>query len=160
MPPRKARRSSPSAPRSKPNRRSRRRRQAEAFLADLGLDEPGLNRLIRAGYQLLGLQTYFTAGVKEVRAWTITQGRHRAAGRRRHPHRFRTGFIRAQTIAFDDFIAYKGEAGRQGSRQDARRRQGIRRQGRRRTELPVQRLGKGGSTQRLLQDRKEELVGE
>ncbi|MDD3353209.1 redox-regulated ATPase YchF [Zoogloea sp.] len=82
-----------------------------AFLADLGLEEPGLNRLIRAGYQLLGLQTYFTAGVKEVRAWTIHVGdtAPQAAGVIHTD--FERGFIRAQTISFDDFIKYKGEAG-------------------------------------------------
>ena len=81
------------------------------FLADLGLEEPGLNRLIRAGYKLLGLQTYFTAGVKEVRAWTIHIGdtAPQAAGVIHTD--FEKGFIRAQTIAFDDFIQYKGEAG-------------------------------------------------
>ena len=81
------------------------------FLADLGLDEPGLNRLIRAGYSLLGLQTYFTAGVKEVRAWTIHTGdtAPQAAGVIHTD--FERGFIRAQTIAYDDFIAYKGEQG-------------------------------------------------
>ena len=83
----------------------------KAFLADLGLDEPGLNRLIRAGYDLLGLQTYFTAGVKEVRAWTIHKGdtAPQAAGVIHTD--FERGFIRAQTIAFEDFIAYKGEQG-------------------------------------------------
>jgi GTP-binding protein YchF len=83
----------------------------ELFLSDLGLDEPGLNRLIRAGYHLLGLQTYFTAGVKEVRAWTIHQGdtAPQAAGVIHTD--FERGFIRAQTIAYDDFIAFKGEAG-------------------------------------------------
>ena len=82
-----------------------------AFLADLGLQEPGLNRLIRAGYDLLGLQTYFTAGVKEVRAWTIHKGdtAPKAAGVIHTD--FERGFIRAQTIAFDDFIQYKGEQG-------------------------------------------------
>jgi GTP-binding protein YchF len=82
-----------------------------AFLSDLGLDEPGLNRLIRAGYDLLGLQTYFTAGVKEVRAWTIHKGdtAPQAAGVIHTD--FERGFIRAQTIAFDDFIACKGEHG-------------------------------------------------
>jgi ribosome-binding ATPase YchF (GTP1/OBG family) len=70
------------------------------FLADLGLEEPGLNRLIRAGYQLLGLQTYFTAGVKEVRAWTIHVGdtAPQAAGVIHTD--FERGFIRAQTIAW------------------------------------------------------------
>ena len=82
-----------------------------AFLADLGLQEPGLNRLIRAGYDLLGLQTYFTAGVKEVRAWTIHKGdtAPKAAGVIHTD--FERGFIRAQTIAFDDFIQYRGEHG-------------------------------------------------
>lgn len=81
------------------------------FLADLGQEEPGLNRLIRAGYKLLGLQTYFTAGVKEVRAWTIHIGdtAPQAAGVIHTD--FEKGFIRAQTISFDDFIQYKGEAG-------------------------------------------------
>ena len=83
----------------------------QAFLADLGLEEPGLNRLIRAAYDLLGLQTYFTAGVKEVRAWTIRKGdtAPRAAGVIHSD--FEKGFIRAQTIAFEDFIACKGEQG-------------------------------------------------
>ncbi|HNN85809.1 MAG TPA: redox-regulated ATPase YchF, partial [Accumulibacter sp.] len=82
-----------------------------AFLADLGLAEPGLNRLIRAAYQLLGLQTYFTAGPKEVRAWTIHAGdtAPQAAGVIHSD--FERGFIRAQTISFADFIACKGEQG-------------------------------------------------
>jgi len=81
------------------------------FLADLGLEEPGLNRLIRTGYELLGLQTYFTAGVKEVRAWTIHKGdtAPQAAGVIHTD--FEKGFIRAQTIAYVDFIACGGEAG-------------------------------------------------
>ncbi len=81
------------------------------FLADMGMAEPGLNRLIRAGYELLGLQTYFTAGVKEVRAWTIHKGdtAPQAAGVIHTD--FERGFIRAQTISYDDFIAYKGEHG-------------------------------------------------
>ncbi|HZX31800.1 MAG TPA: redox-regulated ATPase YchF [Rhodocyclaceae bacterium] len=85
--------------------------EKQVFLEDLGLEEPGLNRLIRAGYKLLGLQTYFTAGVKEVRAWTIHQGdtAPQAAGVIHTD--FERGFIRAQTISYDDFIAYKGEAG-------------------------------------------------
>ena len=83
----------------------------DMFLQELGLEEPGLNRLIRAGFKLLGLQTYFTAGVKEVRAWTVRVGATapQAAGVI-HGH-FERGFIRAQTIAFEDFIAYKGEQG-------------------------------------------------
>ncbi len=81
------------------------------FLADLGMQEPGLNRVIRAAYSLLGLQTYFTAGVKEVRAWTIGVGdtAPQAAGVIHTD--FERGFIRAQTIAYDDFISYKGEQG-------------------------------------------------
>ncbi|MGB3424044.1 MAG: redox-regulated ATPase YchF [Castellaniella sp.] len=81
------------------------------FLEDMGMTEPGLDRVIRAGYQLLGLQTYFTAGVKEVRAWTIPVGATgpQAAGVIHTD--FERGFIRAQTIAFDDFIACKGEQG-------------------------------------------------
>jgi GTP-binding protein YchF len=83
----------------------------EAFLTDMGMQEPGLDRLIRAAYKLLGLQTYFTAGVKEVRAWTIHVGdtAPQAAGVIHTD--FERGFIRAQTIAYDDFIAYKGESG-------------------------------------------------
>ncbi|CUA81763.1 GTP-binding protein YchF [Gulbenkiania indica] len=79
------------------------------FLAEMGLEEPGLNRLIRAAYKLLGLQTYFTAGVKEVRAWTIHVGdtAPQAAGVIHTD--FERGFIRAQTISFDDFITYGGE---------------------------------------------------
>jgi GTP-binding protein YchF len=81
------------------------------FLATLGLDEPGLDRLIRAGYALLGLITYFTAGPKEVRAWTITSGT-KAPGAAGVIHTdFEKGFIRAQTIAYDDFIRYGGETG-------------------------------------------------
>ena len=81
------------------------------FLSSLGLESAGLDRLIRAGYTLLGLQTYFTAGVKEVRAWTIHQGdtAPQAAGVIHTD--FERGFIRAQTIAYDDFIQYKGENG-------------------------------------------------
>jgi len=81
------------------------------FLRDLGLEEPGLNRVIRAGYQLLGLQTYFTAGVKEVRAWTIHRGdtAPQAAGVIHSD--FEHGFIRAEVIGFDDFIACRGEQG-------------------------------------------------
>lgn len=83
----------------------------DAFLADLGLDEPGLNRLIRAGYALLGLQTYFTAGVKEVRAWTVRAGSTAPQAAAVIHTDFEKGFIRAETIAYDDFIKYKGEAG-------------------------------------------------
>ncbi|QWP78876.1 redox-regulated ATPase YchF [Lysobacter sp. K5869] len=83
----------------------------DTFLADLGLDEPGLNRLIRAGYALLGLQTYFTAGVKEVRAWTVKAGSTAPQAAAVIHTDFEKGFIRAETIAYDDFIKYKGESG-------------------------------------------------
>ncbi len=81
------------------------------FLTDMGMEEPGLDRVIRAGYDLLGLQTYFTAGVKEVRAWTIHKGdtAPQAAGVIHTD--FERGFIRAQTIAYDDFVQFKGESG-------------------------------------------------
>jgi GTP-binding protein YchF len=81
------------------------------FLAEIGQEEPGLNRLIRAAFKLLGLQTYFTAGEKEVRAWTVAVGATgpQAAGVIHTD--FERGFIRAQTIAFDDYITYKGEQG-------------------------------------------------
>jgi GTP-binding protein YchF len=81
------------------------------FLTDMGMEEPGLNRLIRAGFKLLGLQSYFTAGVKEVRAWTIPVGATgpQAAGVIHTD--FERGFIRAQTIAYEDYIAYNGEQG-------------------------------------------------
>jgi ribosome-binding ATPase len=81
------------------------------FLKEMGLTEPGLNRVIRAGYKLLGLQTYFTAGVKEVRAWTITAGSTAPQAAGVIHTDFEKGFIRAETIAYDDFIALKGEAG-------------------------------------------------
>jgi ribosome-binding ATPase len=81
------------------------------FLADMGLAEPGLNRLIRTGYELLGLQTYFTAGPKEVRAWTVHKGdtAPKAAGVIHTD--FEHGFIRAEVIAYDDYIVNSGEAG-------------------------------------------------
>jgi GTP-binding protein YchF len=83
----------------------------DEFLKDMGLDEPGLNRVIRAGYKLLDLQTYFTAGVKEVRAWQVKRGATgpQAAGVIHSD--FEKGFIRAETVSYDDFIQYKGEAG-------------------------------------------------
>lgn len=85
--------------------------ERDEFLAELGLDEPGLNRLIRAGYDLLDLITYFTAGPKETRAWTITRGTlaPKAAGVIHTD--FEKGFIRAETISFDDYITFDGESG-------------------------------------------------
>jgi GTP-binding protein YchF len=81
------------------------------FLAELKLDEPGLNRVIRGGYALLGLQTYFTAGVKEVRAWTVHAGATAPQAAGVIHTDFERGFIRAEVIAYDDFIKFKGEAG-------------------------------------------------
>lgn len=83
----------------------------DEFLRDLGLDEPGLNRVIRAAYALLGLQTYFTAGVKEVRAWTVKAGSTAPQAAAVIHTDFEKGFIRAETISFADFIKYRGEAG-------------------------------------------------
>ena len=85
--------------------------EAEMFLSEMGLEEPGLDRLIRAGYALLDLQTYFTVGPKEARAWTIARGTlaPQAAGVIHGD--FERGFIRAETIAYDDYIAHGGEAG-------------------------------------------------
>ena len=82
-----------------------------AFLADLGQTEPGLDRVIHAGYKLLGLQTYFTAGPKEVRAWTVAVGATAPQAAAVIHTDFEKGFIRAETIAFDDFIRCKGEQG-------------------------------------------------
>ena len=81
------------------------------FLADLGLDEPGLNRVIRCGYRLLGLQTYFTAGPKEVRAWTTRIGATAPKAAAEIHTDFERGFIRAEVISYDDFVAHKGEHG-------------------------------------------------
>jgi GTP-binding protein YchF len=83
----------------------------DEFLKDMGLDEPGLNRVIRAGYKLLDLQTYFTAGVKEVRAWQVRRGATAPQAAGVIHTDFERGFIRAETISYDDFIQYKGEAG-------------------------------------------------
>lgn len=90
------------------------------FMADLGLTEPGLNRVIRAGYKLLNLQTYFTAGVKEVRAWTIPVGATAPQAAGKIHTDFEKGFIRAVVIAYDDFIQYKGE---QGAKEAGKRRE-------------------------------------
>ncbi|HKJ22267.1 MAG TPA: redox-regulated ATPase YchF [Gammaproteobacteria bacterium] len=85
--------------------------ERQEFLADLGLEEPGLNRVIRAGYRLLGLQTYFTAGVKEVRAWTTPVGATAPQAAGKIHTDFEKGFIRAEVIAYEDFIAHGGEQG-------------------------------------------------
>ena len=83
----------------------------QEFLEGMGLDEPGLNRVIRAGYALLGMQTYFTAGVKEVRAWQVPRGATAPQAAAVIHTDFEKGFIRAETIAYDDFIRYRGESG-------------------------------------------------
>ncbi|QIL02804.1 redox-regulated ATPase YchF [Sphingomonas sinipercae] len=85
--------------------------EREAFLADLGLEETGLSRVIRAGYELLGLITFFTAGPKEARAWTVRRGAKGPEAAGAIHTDFERGFIRAETIAFDDFVACGGEAG-------------------------------------------------
>lgn len=90
------------------------------FMADLGLTEPGLNRVIRGGYQLLNLQTYFTAGVKEVRAWTIPVGATAPQAAGKIHTDFEKGFIRAVVVGFDDYIEFKGE---QGAKEAGKRRE-------------------------------------
>jgi ribosome-binding ATPase YchF (GTP1/OBG family) len=81
------------------------------FLSDMGLAEPGLDRVIHAGYALLGLQTFFTAGPKEVRAWTVRRGDTAAQAAGVIHTDFERGFIRAEVIAYDDYVACKGEQG-------------------------------------------------
>jgi len=81
------------------------------FLAELKLEEPGLNRVIRAAFKLLGLETYFTAGVKEVRAWTVRAGSTAPQAAGVIHTDFERGFIRAEVIGYSDYIAYRGESG-------------------------------------------------
>jgi len=85
--------------------------ERQEFLSEMGLEEPGLNRVVRAGYKLLGLETYFTAGVKEVRAWTIPMGATAPQAAGVIHTDFERGFIRAEVIAYEDFVACKGEQG-------------------------------------------------
>jgi GTP-binding protein YchF len=85
--------------------------EQKEFLDSLGLEEPGLNRVIRAGYELLGLQTYFTVGPKEARAWTIKKGTTAPQAAGVIHGDFEKGFIKAETIAYDDFVKFKGESG-------------------------------------------------
>lgn len=85
--------------------------ERDEFLADLGLEEPGLHRVIRAGYKLLGLQQYFTAGPKEVRAWTVPTGAKAPQGAGVIHTDFEKGFIRAEVISYDDYVAHNGEQG-------------------------------------------------
>jgi len=81
------------------------------FLEEMGMEEPGLDRVIRGGYGLLGLQTYFTAGVKEVRAWTVKIGATAPQAAGVIHTDFERGFIRAEVVSYDDFVQYNGEAG-------------------------------------------------
>ena len=85
--------------------------ERDEFMADMGIEEPGLNRVINSGYALLNLQTYFTAGVKEVRAWTVKQNATAPQAAGVIHTDFEKGFIRAEVIAFDDFIEFNGESG-------------------------------------------------
>jgi ribosome-binding ATPase YchF (GTP1/OBG family) len=85
--------------------------EAEMFLSEMGLDEPGLDRLIRAGYELLHLETYFTVGPKEARAWTIRSGTQAPQAAGVIHGDFERGFIRAETIAYADFVSLGGESG-------------------------------------------------
>ena len=85
--------------------------EKQVFLADMGLEEPGLNRVIRAGYQLLGLQTFFTVGPKEVRAWTVCKGAHAPQAAGVIHTDFERGFIRAETVSYEDFVRFQGEHG-------------------------------------------------
>ena len=110
------------------------------YLETLGLKEAGLDRLIRAGYALLHLVTFFTAGPKEARAWTVTRGSKAPQAAGVIHSDFERGFIRAETIAYDDYVACGGEAGARDFRQAAARRQGLRRAGRRRHALPICKL--------------------
>ena len=116
------------------------REERAEFLETLGLEEPGLDRLIRAGYELLDLITYFTVGPKEARAWTITSGTKAPAAAGVIHTDFEKGFIRAETIAYADYVALERRSRRARCRQAAAGRQGIRRRRRRRDALPVQYL--------------------
>jgi len=85
--------------------------EKQEFLEDLGLEEPGLNRVVRAAYALLNLSTYFTAGVKEVRAWTIPVNATAPQAAGVIHSDFEKGFIRAEVMSYEDFVTYKGEQG-------------------------------------------------
>ncbi len=98
-------------PQSRPNWWQWKAKSAPNILESLGLSETGLARVIRAGYELLGLQTFFTVGPKEARAWTVHKGAKAPQAAGEIHTDFEKGFIRAETIAFDDYIALGGEAG-------------------------------------------------
>ena len=141
----------------------------QAFLEELGLHEPGLDRVIRAAYHLLGLLTFFTVGAQGSPRLDHAQGRAGAAGRRRDPHRLREGLHPRRGDLLRGFHRLQGRAGRQGSREDAARGQGVRRPRGRRDALPIQRVdallppgtgaalraaGEGGSLTRSARARK------
>ena len=106
----------------------------------MGLSEPGLNRVIRAGYDLLHLVTFFTVGPKEARAWTIEKGTKAPQAAGVIHTDFEKGFIRAETIAYDDYVAGRRRGGRARGRQVPPRGQGLRRRRRRRPALPLRNL--------------------
>ena len=110
------------------------------FLEGLGLHDSGLDRVIRAGYDLLGLITFFTVGPKEARAWTVVRGTKAPQAAGTIHGDFERGFIACETIAYDDYRRLQGRGGREGRRQDARRGEGVRREGRRRAAVPLQRV--------------------
>ena len=113
------------------------------FLEAMGLHEAGLDRLIHEGYRLLGLSTYFTVGPKEARAWTIPAGASAPEAAGVIHGDFERGFIRAETIAYDDYVRARRRGRRPRGRQAPRRGQDLPRQGRRRAALPLQRLRRG-----------------
>ena len=114
----------------------------------MGLHEAGLDRLIREGYRLLGLATYFTAGPKEARAWTIPAGASAPQAAGVIHGDFEKGFIRAETVAYDDYVALGGEAGRARGRAAPRRGQDLPGAGRRRAALPFQLLSEDAMSRR------------
>ena len=130
------------------------------FLASLGLKETGLSQVIRAGYELLDLITFFTAGPKEAKAWTVHRGATAPAGGRRHPHRLRARLHPLRDDLIRGFRGLRRRAGRQGCRQDAARRQGLRRPGRRRRALPLQSVDRLSPLGDELDDRAVGLVGQ
>ena len=113
---------------------------AHEMLAEMGITESGLDQLARVGFDTLGLQTYLTAGPKETRAWTITQGRHRPRGRRRHPHRLPEGLHQGRDRLLRRPDVRRHDAQGQGGRQGAHGGQGLRHGRRRRGGVPLQRL--------------------
>ena len=121
-------------------RAARRKPSAPTFSSSLGLDEPGLNRVIRSAYRLLGLKTFYTAGPKEVRAWTVPRNATAPEAAGAIHTDFQRGFIRAEVIGYDQFIAAARRARREGGWRATARRQDLRRPGRRRDLLSLQRL--------------------